>query len=85
MIQVTKVLRKNGIAYEVRIEFGKIEVVFQRTNKGIRETSRGLIGNEKLVDRDQLWIPDVWYKKMWRQVMAIFNEKCFKVREREAK
>lgn len=73
MLDITKVERKNGVVYEVRVEFGKIEVVFQRTNKGIKEISRGLISNERLVDRDQLWIPDYWYKKMWRQVMAIFK------------
>ncbi|MGC9048997.1 MAG: hypothetical protein ACP5IX_02165 [Patescibacteria group bacterium] len=76
MIKIARVERKNGVVSEVGVEFGgRIEILFRRTENGIREVSRCLIGDERLYDRGKLWIPDGWYKKMVRQVWAIFGKK----------
>ena len=74
-------LRKGGtFVFKVIVVFdGRISVTFgpdySRFNKGyFVEWSRGDILKERLHDRDQLWIPDVWYQKIMETVGAIFTE-----------
>lgn len=74
MITIDQVVRKDGRVLRVVVIFDQhLEIIFERTKKGIRETSRGLPDVDRVYDREKLWIPDAWYAKMIRQVMAIFN------------
>jgi hypothetical protein len=73
MITIDRVIRNNGRVLKVVVIFDKLEITFERTKDGVKETSRTLWGADRMTDREKLWIPDYWYKKMWRQVMAIFN------------
>ena len=74
-------LKKGGtFVFKVVVVFdGRISVTFgpdySRFNKGyFVEYSRKDILSERLYDRDQLWITDVWYQKIMETVGAIFAE-----------
>lgn len=75
MIEISKVKRIKGRAVEVIVIFdSRIEICFQRINDKVRIVSRTLISGDRLVDKEQLWIPPQWYAQIIKQVMAIFNE-----------
>lgn len=72
-IIIDKVIRKNGRVFKVVVNFGELEIIFERTKIGIRETSRSLLNTDRMYDREKLWIQPQWYAKIMRQVMAIFK------------
>jgi len=73
-IKIDNVLRVDGRVVEVKALVGDIEIVFRRSKDSDEPDEAYRFRDVQILDKDSLYIRDSVFKKLRRQINAIFSE-----------